>query len=130
MLAVRKKLRPADLRLFSRGFGLNGDDGSSPGRRDALDRIVAGLPSKRMTPSGLQDPSAPVGASQIFCGGPPEMSTFFSLPSAKKPRNRLSGDQNGRVVPSVPARGCATSALSGRTQMRLFPEESVALNAR
>src|SRR5450759_587721 len=85
------------------------------------------LPSKRITPSGLQEPSEPLGASQIFCGGPPETSTFFSFPSAKNPRNRLSGDQKGRVVPSVPARGCAASALSARTQMRLFPDESVCL---
>src|SRR5450759_2220211 len=87
----------------------------------------APVPSKRITPSGLHEPSEPPGASQIFCGGPPETSTFFSLSSAKKARNRLSGDQKGRVVPSVPARDCAASALSGRTQMRLFPDESVCL---
>ena len=58
-----------------------------------------------MTPSELQLPSAPVGASQIFCAGPPVTSIFFSFPSEKNQRNRLSGDQKGRVVPSVPGNG-------------------------
>ena len=87
-------------------------------------------PSKRMTPSELHVPSEPVGASQIFCGGPPVTSTFFNLPSATNPRKRLSGDQKGRVAPSVPARGCAASAFSGRTQIRVLPAASVALKAR
>ena len=43
---------------------------------------------------------------------------------------RLSGDQNGRPAPSVPSSGCALSALSARIQIRFFPVESVALNAR
>ena len=86
-------------------------------------------PSKRITPSELHEPSAPVGASQTFCGGPPEVSTFFSLPSAKKARKRESGDQKGRVVPSVPSSACAVRELSGRSQMRVFPAASVALNA-
>jgi hypothetical protein len=49
-----------------------------------------------MTPSSLQAPSAPVGASQITCAGPPLTGIFFSLPPATKPRKRLSGDQKGR----------------------------------
>src|SRR6266545_7141423 len=88
------------------------------------------VPSKRITPSGLQEPSAPVVASQIFWAGPPETSTFFNFPSAKKPRNRLSGDQKGRLVPSVPARGCAEKAFNALIQIRALPEESVALKAR
>ena len=88
------------------------------------------VPSKRITPSGLQVPSEPVGASQIFVGGPPPTSIFLSFPPEKKARNRLSGDQKGRVVPSVPASGWATSALRGRIQIWFFPSVSVALNAR
>ena len=57
------------------------------------------------------------------------MSIFFSLPSAKKARNLESGDQKGRVVPSVPSRARAVSAFNGRTQMRVLPAESVALKA-
>ncbi len=86
-------------------------------------------PSKRITPSELQEPSAPLGASQIFCGGAPETSTFFSLPSAKKATYRESGDQNGRVVPSVPSSAWADRAFNGRIQMRVFPDASVALKA-
>ncbi len=61
-----------------------------------------------MTPSELQDPSAPVGASQMVCGGPPAMSTFFSFPAAMNATKRLSGDQNGRNAPSVPGSGRAS----------------------
>ncbi len=81
-------------------------------------------------PCELQLPSAPVGASQIFCAGPPVTSIFFNFPSAMKPRNRLSGDQNGRPVPSVPFSGCAVKAFSARIQIRVLPSVSVALNAR
>ena len=71
---------------------------------------------------GTPRPSEPLGASQIFCGGPPVTSTFFSLPSAKNARNRLSGDQNGRVAPSVPASGLRRRARSsGRTQIAACP---------
>src|SRR5215471_17243706 len=82
-----------------------------------------------MTPCGLHDPSAPVGASQIFVGGPPATSILWSLPPAKNPRYRESGDQKGRVVPSVPGSGCAASALRGRTQIWVLPSASVALKA-
>src|SRR6266508_20559 len=88
------------------------------------------VPSKRITPSALQEPSAPLGASQIFWAGPPETSIFLSFPSAKNPRKRLSGDQKGRVVPSVPASGCAEKAFNALIQIRVFPEASVALKAR
>ena len=86
----------------------------------------AARPSNRITPSGLQLPSAPYGASQIVCGGPPAISTFFSLPPAMNPRKRLSGDQNGRMTPSVPASGRASSESSGRIQIRRLPSPSAA----
>src|SRR4029079_16152951 len=83
-----------------------------------------------MTPSGLQVPSTPVGASQILVGGPPVTSIFISFPSATNPRNRLSGDQNGRRVRSVPGSGCGVSAPSGLSQIWVLPLVSVSLNAR
>src|SRR6476619_2714496 len=83
-----------------------------------------------MTPSGLQLPSDPLGASQIFCAGPPDTSIFISFPCAIKPRNLLSGDQKGRLAPSVPGSGCAASAFICRTQIFVTPDASVALNAR
>jgi hypothetical protein len=39
----------------------------------------------------------------MFCGGPPEASTFFSFPPAKNAIQRLSGDHSSRPAPSVPA---------------------------
>ena len=41
------------------------------------------------------------------------------MPSAKNPRNFESGDQKGRVVPSVPASGCGARTFSGRSQIRV-----------
>jgi hypothetical protein len=38
---------------------------------------------------------------------------------------RLSGDQKGRIAPSVPARCCAESEPSGRTQSFTVPLESM-----
>ena len=58
-----------------------------------------------MTLSRLQLPPRPAGASDSTTGGPPAIGTFFSLPAAKNPMNRLSGDQNGNVPPSVPGIG-------------------------
>jgi hypothetical protein len=42
------------------------------------------------------------GASQMMSRRPAAMSMRFSLPSAKKPIERLSGDQKGKVASSVP----------------------------
>ena len=65
----------------------------------------------------------------MVCGGPPATSILRSFPPEKNARYRLSGDQNGRVAPSVPGRRAASSELIERTQMLVVPEESVALNA-
>ena len=53
------------------------------------------MPSKRITPSGLQLPSTPVGASQIFVGGPPVTSIFLSLPSATNAEEPAVGRPEG-----------------------------------
>src|ERR1700682_3360757 len=52
-------------------------------------------PVNRTTPSWFQVPPRPLGASQITWACPPDACTFLSLPSAKKPMNLPSGDQNG-----------------------------------
>src|SRR5262249_56331180 len=57
--------------------------------------------AKTMTPSRFHVPPLPDGASHSVCGGPPVTSILFSLPSAKNPRLRLSGAQNGISAPSV-----------------------------
>src|SRR5262249_25015822 len=86
-------------------------------------------PSKRMTPSELHEPSDPVAVSQIVCGGPPVMSTFFNFPPPVNATILLSGDQNRRTAPSVPGSGCGSRTSSGRTQTCDLPSRSVATNA-
>src|SRR4029077_16146330 len=82
-----------------------------------------------MIPSRFQAPPRPVGASERVNGGPPEASIFLSLPPAKNPMNRLSGDQKGKPAPSVPARGCACNESRGRTHKSDFPSGLVATYA-
>src|SRR5580765_1597337 len=43
------------------------------------------------------------GAAQIMLTGPPSAETRFNLPSAKNPMVFESGDQKGRLAPSVPS---------------------------
>jgi hypothetical protein len=62
-------------------------------------------------------------------GGPPVTSTFFTAPSTTNPRNRLSGDQNGVVAPSVPgSRRMSTESMS-RIQIATFSVSSTSVNA-
>jgi hypothetical protein len=76
------------------------------------------LPAPKMiTPSGLHAPprNDPL-ISHTDWGGPPDTSTFFSLPCAANPINRLSGDQNAAIsTPSVPASGVDSSRSRERT---------------
>src|SRR5688572_2584912 len=76
--------------------------------------IVPG--AKTITLSRFQLPPRPAGASHSTVGGPPPISTFLSFPAAKNPTNRLSGDQNGKVPPSVPGISRAPTAPTGRSQ--------------
>ncbi len=76
----------------------------------------------------LHDPSEPDGASQMVWGGPPETSTFFSLPPLKNATMRLSGDQNARMAPSVPLSGRPSNESSDRTQSSRRPCASLAAN--
>ena len=121
-LAVGQELRPPD----AKRAGLLVRRRPRSGRRRrwrALarsDRCRARRRESRLRDSS--EPSAPFGASQIVCGGPPAMSTFFSLPPAKNARNRLSGDQNGRSTPSVPGSGRASSDIE-----RADPDQPLAV---
>ena len=83
---------------------------------------------KRITPSRFQAPLRPFAASQIGSGGAPDTSTFWSLPSAKNARKRLSGDQNGNLAPWVPAIGLAPSSPSDRSQRIGLPSASLPAN--
>src|SRR6266545_3557008 len=78
-------------------------------------------PAKRMSPPRLQVPDQywPIEeTSQMVTGAPPESSTRFNLPSAKKPRERPSGEKKSELAPSVPRIGRASGADSGRRKMR------------
>ena len=83
-----------------------------------------------MSPSRFQVPPRPSEASQSVNGGPPEMSIFLSLAPAKKPTNRLSGDQKGYVAPLVPVRGSARNESIARTHNADFPPEVEATKVR
>jgi hypothetical protein len=76
-----------------------------------------------MTPSPFHVPPEPAldCAGARVCGGPPTRSRRFNVSPAKKPMDRLSGDQNGKFAPSVPASGWVVVAPSGRTHRRDSP---------
>src|SRR6202023_755269 len=74
-----------------------------------------------MMPSRFQVPPRPFRAMHTVWAGPPEASILLSVPAAKKPRYRLSGDQNGNEASSVPASGSARMLLRWRTHRRFFP---------
>src|ERR1700722_14458989 len=68
----------------------------------------------------LSAPHAPprgFGASVTEETGPPATGIILSFPSAKNPRERPSGDQNGNVAPSVPASFLGAFESRGSTQM-------------
>ena len=81
-----------------------------------------------MIPSGLQVPPRPWEASAIAVAGPPEMSILISFPEAKKPIDLLSGDENGKIASSVPAKGCAVTESIGRSHSWLFLSSEIAAN--
>ncbi len=60
----------------------------------------------------------PIIASQIVCGAPPSTPTRFIFPAAKKPSERLSGDQKGFEAPSLPATGDNTAEPRARRKSR------------
>ena len=72
-----------------------------------------------MTPSRLHDPpvvpASASAASLITIGELPLISTRFSLPAEKNPIERLSGDQNGKSAPSVPASRRPSNEFKGRS---------------
>lgn len=87
---------------------------------------------KRMTPSEFHEPpTAMFWSSQMLCGAPPRISTFFSFPSVSNAINRLSGDQNGggELGTCVPSNIRTSSESSIRTQIRCTPSGPAARNA-
>src|SRR5579872_6361025 len=87
------------------------------------------LGENRMTPPGPHAPPRPKGASAMICGESPLISMVLSLPSAKNPRERLSGAQKGKTAFSVPASSRETRELTGRTQSVVLPSACEAVKA-
>ena len=83
--------------------------------------------AKTIVPSTPQLPPRPADASQTTCTGPPVASTLLRRLSAKKATERLSGDQNGKPAPSVPASGLVSPDERSRTA-RLGRPASAATN--
>src|SRR5262245_11411695 len=86
------------------------------------------LRANRMLPSGPHVPPRELDAVVTTCTAPLAISSVCSLPSAKKPTDRLSGDQKGDEASSAPARGSADTESSDRNQRRDRPSV-VATNA-
>src|SRR5687767_1559582 len=96
VLTTYKKCLPSGRKKGKRWFALvvvtlTG----APPAAGTLDRPPTGSGAKRIVASRSQEPPRPFGASQRACAGPPLAATFLSLPSAKNPMYRLSGDQKG-----------------------------------
>src|ERR1700680_2403186 len=78
---------------------------------------------QRIVSSGPHEPPRESGKpSAITCTVPPLDGIFFSFPFAKKPTERLAGDQNGYSAFSVPGRGwAATSSIALSQSTAGFP---------
>src|SRR5271169_5018677 len=72
--------------------------------------------AKMMLSSAPHEPPNGSATSASTCTGPAVIGTFFSFPSAKKPTQRLSGDQNGSCARSVPGSGRAATCSMERSQ--------------
>src|SRR5215467_13144263 len=75
----------------------------------------------QLPPRGL-----PIGLVQSTTGAPPARSTRSNLSLIKKPMDLPSGDQKGRIAPSVPASGRLDLPSSDRTQRPLLGPEVTA----
>src|SRR5580700_382170 len=91
--------------------------------------LVCESGAKMMSPLRLQLPPRPNGASQSATADPPSKPIVLSFASAKKPRERPLGDQNGNVAPSVPAISSAFNFPNERTHIREDPFAFTATNA-
>src|SRR4029077_8387723 len=84
---------------------------------------------KMIVPSPFQLPPAGLGASASVWTELPSADTRFSLPSAKKPSERASGDQNGRDAPAVRGTGRGETDPSSRIQTLVRSSGARATNA-
>src|SRR6266481_215956 len=124
--ARKRKCRPSgrkygqrcEISFFDTSSVVTGTDTPPEAETRWMGELTLG--AKRMVPSRFQVPPRPSAASQSVRAGPPEGSMILSLPPAKNPTNRPSGDQKGYLAPLVPARGCARSESIGRIHRTVF----------
>src|SRR5262249_35818429 len=81
------------------------------------------LGAKMITPSEFHVPPRLFWALANDRGGPPSMSRRFSLPSAKNPSDRLSGDQEADDPNAAAANGRAVPESRRRSHRRGRPSE-------
>src|SRR5262245_59316803 len=82
----------------------------------------------RIESSGSHASPRGVNTLASATGAPPSMASFFNWPSAKKPMNLPSGEKNGLVAFSVPARGTDSKRSSrlrnNRTTFSVLPTKT------
>src|SRR5262252_9032193 len=133
-MAKYKKCVPSGRKMGHRceeyraGFSLVTSEGAPP---EALiwDNAAMGEGENTITPLILQLAPRPSCASQRICAVVALSSIVFSLPFAKNPRDRLSGDQKGKMASLVSGRVRASDAFVGRTQIAVFASVPVAVKA-
>ena len=80
-------------------------------------------------PRGTPRAALPVRRIADDDRAPPATATFISLPRAKNPSDRPSGDQNRCFAPSVPSMAVASRESSDRTNRRDGESPLTAVNA-
>src|SRR5262245_7294788 len=93
-------------------------------------RLIPSVASpNNMTPSRFHAPTPTrIDESHKLSGAAPESAIFLSVPVARKPNTRMSGDQNGGPVTPTTASGLAVAESSGRAQSCVLPS-TVAIKA-
>ena len=78
-----------------------------------------------MTSFWFHVPPLPESAEATKMAGPPSISNLRNSPPAKKARERLSGDQNGRDPPCVRSKALGSGSSRNRIHRRFSPEVSL-----
>jgi hypothetical protein len=98
VLPIRKKLWPAMIGLLQGCIECRHSFWRTAGGENSKNRS-GGVGCEEDRAVGSPGSAARDGDVTEGKGDPPEASMRFSLPLAKNPRERLSGDQNGRTQP-------------------------------
>jgi hypothetical protein len=89
------------------------------------------LGANRMRPGPhVAPPPKAVPVETQLRAGPPVTGISFSSPPAKKPTDRLSGDQNGSIAPSVPSRAMVSCENRSVRKSRRLPLSRAAYTSK